>query len=221
MRQRKEPERRHEVAAPAVGQVEEQGQSNDHARDALGGGSRDALGGASLDAVRDAAIPLVEGAHLAIQLHTRAADEQARLLDVLARSALPAERVAALTARLEEQQGLATEIASAIERWFGVDDAETRGMLSDALAAVAAAVAEGAPTADGWTVGERTLPWQGADASARAEALVPALAREIAGLDGRDADRLGGLCREVQLLAIFDEDEEEGLLADYAAEEHG
>lgn len=214
MRQRKDPERRHETPASAVSGAQREDPAHSNDLDGLAAGG-------SLDGVRQAAIPLVERAHLAIQLHSRDADDVARLRDLVERSALPAERIAALTARLDEQQGLAGEIASAVERWFGADDAGVRAMLSDALGALALAVAEGTPTADGWVVDGRTLAWTGDDASARAEALVPALGEQVAGLDARDAERLGGFCREVQLLALFDEDEEEGLLADYAAEEHG
>jgi hypothetical protein len=127
---------------------------------------------------RGDALAAVDRARAALQVFARPDAE--RLVAVLERSNLPADRVDALVDHLRSEVALAGEVSAAIERWFGADSSEIRGEISDGFAALASSP-------------------------------------EDSPFDA--ADPLVGLARQIALLAYFDEDEEEALLADYAAEE--
>lgn len=218
--------------APSEQQEEASGEldfGNQAAQEQLGGPVQ--VEPVSLDVVRDAAIPMVERAILALQITPRREAQVARFVEILQRSRLPEERKALLQDHLLTDQTAAQGIRDAVERWFAVDSEATRDALVGALDSVIDALA-GHAGDGGWVLPDGRTLSLGDEAltgslSSRAEALVSELVEELGpgGLDGAGhgvGAAVRGFCRDVQLALLWDEEEEEEALpGDYAAEESG
>lgn len=149
------------------------------------------------------AAALAGQARVALTLRPRPDDRQERLVDIVARSGLPAARREALIERLETQQVTAHDAHAVVEQVLGPLSEAARSAWTEALGRVLADIAAG------------RLPPGGVEPAAWVGALV---AEAAPGLDGEAAS---ALCRAVLWQLHFDEEEEEEEAHDYATESSG
>ena len=225
-KQRRPPERRSQGPASQVDTQRESGEqdvvlSNQDLRDALVSAD-----GVDLDLVREIAAPLVSRSILALQMFPQPGAQLDRFVHILENSRLPDDRKAVLVDRLRTDQAVATSISDAVERWFPGDSETLRATLTQALLGI-----EGALQREDLAGVSPSEEARSGSTSARAEALVRDVADALAGdaltgLVGPEASvgaAVQGLCRTVQLVLLWDEEEEEETATpgDYAAEESG
>ena len=153
------------------------------------------------------AVHLVEQALVALQLHARPAPELARLLEVVERSGLSAERKEAIATRLSDDQEAALAAERLVGEHLGALDAEQRSAWVERLVQLTDQLRGATVAPEGLSV-EGAAEWVGAQVDAAAL--------------GADAEAVATLCRSIALWVHFDEDEEEtDALGDYALEESG
>jgi hypothetical protein len=141
-KQRKPPGHDHDTSGPAEAaltpQVDpllvEQGVLGNAAlQERLGGGLLEAAEQQLGASTRSAAATMARQARVALLLHPRPAEEQARLLAIVEGSALSADRKEALVERLTEQQAVALEAQAAVGATLGPIDEESRASWVQAL----------------------------------------------------------------------------------------
>ncbi len=179
---------------------------------------------ADLDLVREIAAPLVERALLALALPARPPAQVDRFVEVVERSALPAERQHELVGKLRADQAADTAVRAAVARHLG--DASARESATRLLDAVHRDLTHGGGQEHAWVVGDHRVELSAAVREGQVGARADALVRELADARGADVG-LGGsgpstlaLCRTLQHLLFEEEDEEEDELA-YAGPAEG
>lgn len=189
----------------------------------LGGAEVAAPESAGLDVVRDTALPLLDRAAVALEITPRGPINE-RLVEIIAQSALPADRKAELHERLVHSEGLAAAIHGVVERLFGADTPEVRAAVTRDLGQLESALMDGQATHGGWRVNDVVVALspeaRDGATSSRAEALIGDLARALTPDLGPAEARAA--CRELHaLLLALDEDEDEDLGPDAPIAEEG
>ncbi len=230
-KQRKTPEQapvgsRSEGSRAKEAESGREGPGNAAVQDQISGRAAD--GAVGLDVVRETAAPMLDRAALALQLFPRERTQVERFAGILEKSNLPDDRKAALIERLRSDEAAANGVAEVVARHFGADGDEVRGAIVDGLDTLGRSLADGGPGSEhsSWQVGDREIALSAAAlegaVSTRAEALLSDLADSLlAGLAATRSpgEAVVGLCRDLNLALLWDEEEEEEGLDVAAPEE--
>jgi hypothetical protein len=151
-----------------------------------------------LDVVRAAARPIVDRALLALQVVPRGPAAIDRFSDIVGGSELPGDRKTALIDRLRTDEAAASVIGDAVQRWFGADNDELRGALTDGLGTIR----RGLDAVPDEAVVEGTV-------TQRALALIADIAKATIATETASPEAVRGFCSDVLLALLWDEDEEQ------------
>lgn len=164
--------------------------------------------------VRDTARPIVERGRLALEIEPIAPSALARFVAVLERSGLDPEQRDRLIDKLRTDDAAARGIGDAMARAFP-GEGGVRGALAEVLDAVDRALLGGVADGAGWRFVDVRVPLPDAGASASADALVRALADQLASPESREVlgespgERVVRYCHAVSVLLLWDDEEDE------------
>ena len=167
-----------------------------------------------VSAARDVALPLVDRGGLALELTGQGADRIARFREIIAASALGQDQRTSVLGRIETDEAVARDVASAVVAVFGEDGEAVRESVSDSLDRVHDALRDGRPAGTDWQLPDGRLAAVDGEGN-RASALIAAVGDAVGG-DCTGAQILR-FCQRVQL-ALMLEEEEEPIGPDYGPE---
>lgn len=154
------------------------------------------------DAAGDGARPLVDNARMALEMRYEGRTPLPRLMELLQGSELPPDSAEWLVERLRSVQTAQDQVDRALERWFGEGGDDGRQRAERLLAGVARALQDGRPAADGWEHQAQRVSLGGATT------LREAVDQLVAGLAEGEGSAVVGLCRELYLTVLFDDEDE-------------